>query len=328
MKMRLPILMLALLMASCASDRVPELDESASTRSPPDRGLSWLVQQQRADGSWGTSENRVALTSLATLAFLYRCETPSSPAYGEAVEKALRALIRLSADGESPDSNDRALLTWCLAEAYALTQVPMLLGPLQKHAAALDALAPSPWHAFAARALQLSGAVPDIGPELLSRLKPAYAASTDSRLGKASHLLVMMWTGDWEKSAACLERLRRQDIGEWRTGNRPIETAAVLSLVLFYVGGEACQEWQQMFYPDLVRNQRVKDDLGWWTAEGLGIDDASEIDGMTLEEGAIYTTSLMLLTLHQRRTLPVFRPPAEDYDQLFEDDDDLDIEIF
>ena len=304
---------------------VPE--GTARTWSATDRGLSWLVREQRADGYWGSDDRRMALTSLATLAFLYQGETPASRDYGKTVENALRALIHDATATAEIDQTDRALLTWCLAEAYGLTKIPLLLDPLETHVAALDPASPSPWHAFAAHALVMSGAAPDAGKQMLAHLHPSYALDTDSRLGQATHLLLMMWTGDWKKSTPYLERLRRQDPGQWRSGALPLQTASVLSLTLFYVGGKDWTDWNRTFYPQLVRSQIVKKRLGWWTTECLGVGVTAETSAMSPSDERIYTTSLMMLTLHQRRILPTFRPGVEDDGYQFDVEDEIDIKI-
>jgi len=327
MKKILPLLIIVALAASCTSDRMSVPEGTARTWSATDRGLSWLVREQRADGSWGTDDRRVALTSLATLAFLYQGHTPASPNYGETVENALRALIHDASATAEIDQADRALLTWCLAEAYGLTKIPLLLDPLKKHASALDTSSPSPWHAFAAHAVFLSGIAPDTAKQTLVRLRSAYAADTNSRLGQATHLLVMLWTGDWKKSTPYLERLRRQDPGQWRTGDLPLQTASVLSLTLFSVGAKDWTDWNRTFYPELVRSQIVKKKLGWWTPKCLGVGDTTETSKMSPRDARIYTTSLMMLTLHQRRILPSFRPAVEDDGNKFDDEDDIDITI-
>jgi hypothetical protein len=327
MKKILPILIIVTLGASCTSDRMSVPEGTVRTWSATGQGLSWLVREQRPNGYWGTDDRRVALTSLATLAFLYQGESPASPDYGKTIEKALRALLRDATDTTDLDPTDRALLTWCLAEAYGLTKIPLLVEPVEKLAAALDISSPSPWHAFAAHAVFLSGASPDTAKRILARLQPAYAKDTDSRLGQATHLLVMLWTGDWKNSTPYLEHLRRQDPGQWRTGNLPLQTAAVLSLTLFSVGGKDWTDWNRRFYPELVRSQIVKKELGWWTPECLGVGKSTETSGMSSDDARIYTTSLMMLTLHQRRILPSFRPAVEDDGHQIEDEDEIDIEI-
>jgi hypothetical protein len=59
------------------------------------KSLAWLKTKQNPDGSWGRS-NKAAMTGLALLCYLGRCETPDSPFYGENVMKGILYLIELS----------------------------------------------------------------------------------------------------------------------------------------------------------------------------------------------------------------------------------------
>ncbi len=56
--------------------------------------LEWLKTQQNADGSWGRG-NKCAMTGLALLCFLGRCETPESPFYGDNVTKGIMFLLEV-----------------------------------------------------------------------------------------------------------------------------------------------------------------------------------------------------------------------------------------
>jgi len=57
--------------------------------------LEWLKGKQNADGSWGRG-NKAAMTGLALLCYLGRCETPESPFYGDNVMKGIMYLIEVS----------------------------------------------------------------------------------------------------------------------------------------------------------------------------------------------------------------------------------------
>lgn len=325
MKTILAILLLAAVGASCRSGHMTVPEGTARTWSASDRGLSWLVQNQRPDGYWGTDRHRVALTSLATLAFLSHGETPASRDYGKAVENALRALLH-ETEGESDLPRAEAVIvTWCLAEAYGLTRVPMLLDAARKQSAHLNATSATAWHVFAAHSLYLSGANPDAGKKLLADL---YAGRTNGVLDQATQLLLVTWSGNWKNSAPYLDGLRQQGTANWREAHLPLQTAFVLSIALLHVGGTDWLEWNRQFYPDLVKNQVCWGDHGWWTPESLGVRDTPEVRGMSSDDVRIYTTSLMLLTLQRPRILPSYRPPAEEEDrQGLDNDDDIEIKI-
>lgn len=90
--------------------------------------LEWLKSQQNADGSWGRS-NKAAMTGLALLCFLGRCETPDSPFYGDHVRNGLLYLVELARKNpqgivsETPLANsatyEHGIATYALGETYS-----------------------------------------------------------------------------------------------------------------------------------------------------------------------------------------------------------------
>lgn len=94
--------------------------------------LAWLSIQQNDDGSFG-DKHPVAMTGLATLAFLGHCETPDSPLYGKVVDNALKYLISrsgasrnglTSSPGGGGASYEHGISTYALGEAYIMTGNP------------------------------------------------------------------------------------------------------------------------------------------------------------------------------------------------------------
>ncbi len=95
------------------------------------RGLRWLKENQNADGSWGLhrqNDGIPAFTSLALMAFLAHGETPSSVEFGPTVLKAIRKLVDFVGPDASrvPGGYTHGIVMYGLAEAYAVTQIPML----------------------------------------------------------------------------------------------------------------------------------------------------------------------------------------------------------
>jgi hypothetical protein len=326
------ILCVALFGTACSpDDRTSVAQDFKEVSSAQSRAMSWLAQQQRADGYWGTDQHRVTLTSLAVLAFLSDGETPSSNVYGKFVENGLRALLRDTEEREYLPPADEALLTWCLAEAYGMTRVPVLRDSARKRGALLNSESATPWHAFAARALQTSEAAPEIGTQMLSNLKSRHSVQTNNILDEATHLLLSLYTVGREDSTPNTERFRRLDPKKnWRSSDRPVQTVAVLSIALLVAGGgKDWMEWSRSFFPDVCRRQVITEPsgFGWWTAESLGIQLDSETEGMTPNEERIYITSLMQQSLQwPRRIHPSFQT-IHDIDEREHDQEDIDIEI-
>jgi len=109
-------------------DRLARLQESGGNEACEDavvKALDWFKATQSADGSW-TQRNQTAMTGLALLAYLGRCETPRSLNYGDTVSRAMTYLIDigLKNDGKlsaNPTGNswpyEHAIATYALAEA-------------------------------------------------------------------------------------------------------------------------------------------------------------------------------------------------------------------
>jgi hypothetical protein len=64
------------------------------------RALGWFKANQNADGSWGENDFQTAMTGFALLAFMGRCETDKSPAYGSTVNKAIHFLVQTAQENE------------------------------------------------------------------------------------------------------------------------------------------------------------------------------------------------------------------------------------
>ena len=99
------------------------------------KSLAWLKTKQNPDGSWGRG-NKAAMTGLALLCYLGRCETPDSPFYGENVMKGILYLIELSkknphgimsegwAGGKGgAGTYEHGIATYALGEMYTLARL-------------------------------------------------------------------------------------------------------------------------------------------------------------------------------------------------------------
>jgi hypothetical protein len=94
--------------------------------------LEWLKGKQNADGSWGRT-NKCAMTGLALLCYLGRCETPESPFYGDNVMKGILFLIetqkankyKLFSQGTKGNAPvyEHGIATYALGEMYTLARL-------------------------------------------------------------------------------------------------------------------------------------------------------------------------------------------------------------
>ena len=91
------------------------------------RALRYLKKNQRSDGSWG--KDRVAMTSLALLAYLAHGETPGSAEFGSTVKAAIEYIISQQQgngffNGEDTHQYAQPIAAYALAETFAVTKIP------------------------------------------------------------------------------------------------------------------------------------------------------------------------------------------------------------
>jgi hypothetical protein len=110
-------------------DRLARLEEMGGTKeceAAVEKALEWFQATQKSDGSW-TNSHTSAMTGLALLAYLGRCETPLSVKYGDTVLRAITYLVNVGmqnkgiltqniAQGNS-GVYEHAIATYALAEA-------------------------------------------------------------------------------------------------------------------------------------------------------------------------------------------------------------------
>ena len=76
----------------------PERRATATEAAARDRGLSWLAENQRADGAWGKTYP-TAVTSFACLAYLASAREPFAGPHASSLVKGIRFLVSRQKDG-------------------------------------------------------------------------------------------------------------------------------------------------------------------------------------------------------------------------------------
>lgn len=120
-------------------ERLKKLTESGGTpecERAVSASLEWLKDRQNEDGSWGQEDgrlNKAAMTGLALLCYLGRCETPDSPFYGDTVMAGILYLIELSQKNphgmiaedilENSSAYEHGIATYALGEMYILARL-------------------------------------------------------------------------------------------------------------------------------------------------------------------------------------------------------------
>jgi hypothetical protein len=94
--------------------------------------LEWLKGKQNPDGSWGRN-NKCAMTGLALLCYLGRCETPESPFFGDNVMKGILFLMEAQkknkhkmfsqAEKGNAPVYEHGIATYALGEMYTLARL-------------------------------------------------------------------------------------------------------------------------------------------------------------------------------------------------------------
>jgi hypothetical protein len=105
---------------------------SAECEAAVSASLEWLKGKQNPDGSWGRN-NKCAMTGLALLCYLGRCETPDSPFYGDNVTKGIMFLLeaqkknknKLFSQAEKGNAPvyEHGIATYALGEMYTLARL-------------------------------------------------------------------------------------------------------------------------------------------------------------------------------------------------------------
>ena len=258
-------------------------------------GLRWLKRQQHSDGHWGEKQNQIALTSLATLAYLSHGETPdSSTEYGETVKNALEALMRDVETGAERTGETDALLTYCLSEAFGITLHPMLLKALDVQTNRLDFTQATHWHVRAAKSLSFLDAYRPVGKQGLKTMCSSFPNNTTNMVNQASRLLLGLYSGDAMLREFSLQAIRNMDFTQWKTQENPVSLLLLLTDGFYWTGGKDWERWRSIVLADVKARQIRKGKLGWWTPECLGIT-TNELQNYTQSEREVYLASIILL---------------------------------
>jgi len=105
----------------------PECERAVSA------SLEWLKQKQGPDGAWPGMGSKSAMTGLALLCYLGRCETPDSPFYGDTVMNGILYLVELSKKNphgmiaediyNNGSTYAHGIATYALGEMYTLARL-------------------------------------------------------------------------------------------------------------------------------------------------------------------------------------------------------------
>jgi hypothetical protein len=98
--------------------RLREMGGRVESEATVERGLEWLKATQNPDGSW-SNKHTSAMTGFGVLAYLGRCETPTSAKYGESCLLAITYLVNLGMQNDGKLTKNTADKHWPYEHAIA-----------------------------------------------------------------------------------------------------------------------------------------------------------------------------------------------------------------
>jgi len=134
-----PLVMRGLYAGRTAGGRKGALSAFGGSRRGEDavlRALRWFKANQSDDGSWAKADPTapLAMSGLALLAFLAHGETPSSPEFGQTVEKAMKFIVskQTSAGMFGAAGYEHAICAYAISEGFGLTKIMALKEAMDK----------------------------------------------------------------------------------------------------------------------------------------------------------------------------------------------------
>ncbi len=333
---------------------------SRDTEDAVMRALRWLKKHQDANGSWSKTQAD-AMTGLALLAFLAHGETPTSEEFGMTVQKAMQFLANRMMESRAglPNPYVNGIVTYALAEGYALTRLPFLKGAMEK---GLDAiirgqqpktggwdynyakgdrwdLSVAGWQMQAMKAGYVAGAsnaglsqAMDKSVDFVKNVtykngKFGYSSAGSGGAGmQGAGTLCLQLLGEG-KSTEAQEGVRyivenRAEKLAWKPDGHGFYNWYYETQAMFHAGRTPWRVWNKNFTPVLIKNQE-KD--GRWEAPTADSKKAPEY-------APFYDTALACLSLQvYYRYLPTYKMPKSVAQKvetsIFDLDDNLGIEI-
>jgi hypothetical protein len=319
---------------------------TAETEAAVQLGLEWLKRRQEKTGSWslvgpyskgGSTQNRIAATSMALLAFQGAGTTHEKGKYHKTVAKGWRFLLKeQTKDGvffkRVAASNHRfythAQATIAICELYGMTRDPELKEPAQK---AIDYLCDmqdqaggwryypkqgsdlsvTGWVLMGLQSGRMAGLiVPSPVFERISRYLDRLEDMGGSRYGymsgdaftetmTAEGLLCRQYLG-WRQDDPRLESGTQFHVDnpiEWRNANFYYWYYA--TQVLHHMEGDKWDEWNEILRTEIPnRQEKVGKERGSWYSGSDRFADAG---------GRLYTTCLSIFMLEvYYRHLPIY----------------------
>ena len=325
---------------------------SDASEAAVERGLAWIIEHQRSNGSWqlkhgsdacqgncpneGTMESTTAATGLALMSLLGAGYTHKSGPYQDEVQAGLVYLIRSMRQtrrGASLMRGERgmyshAIATIALAEAYAMTEDTLLIGPVEEARKYIETaqhqrggwrynpgeagdMTVTGWQLMALKSAQLGGfPTPDPtwqnAEEFVNQLRESsgyfgYRKPSQHLTTTAVGALMKMYLG------ADIGNRDVATAADYVAGAGPSETDMYFNYyatqVLFHRGGDDWEQWNPRMRDYLIQTQ---DQSGTHRTGSWFFRDQHGIVG-----GRLYTTAMAVMTLEvYYRYMPLYEKHA------------------
>ena len=302
--------------------------------------LRWLKEHQEPDGSWGNTYNE-AISGLATLCFLGHGETPDSEEFGATVSKAITYIastVQPNGFVKSGSMYCQGAITLALAEAYGMTQSPIVREPLDRAVGACitsqksqkkekgdfggwrytpesdtSDVSVTGWLVMGLKSAKLAGLTISEEPyELASKYlwycyAPVggfgYAGPGQGYATTAVGILCQQFLGHYEdkRLKKALDFYKDKKV-EWDTVQGTYGSLYAwyyITQAMFQGGGAYWEHWNKQIRGTLVRVQKSD---GHWDYPG------DKEDGMTKNLGPVFSTTMCCLMLEvYYRYLPIYK---------------------
>jgi len=309
---------------------------SAATERAVLAALRWLKANQKPDGSWDCVGSNEGGTALALLAFFGHGETVDSAEFGACVQKGLEYVVAKVPEygGVAGNMYGQGLVTFALAEGFAMSGSPALKTPLERAANFIvtsqkkpkdkaihvggwrysageptSDLSVSGWQIMALKSAANAGVV--IPPEALDKAmkyvwamygKPGFgyeAPGTGASMTAVGILCAQfLGHGDDERVDGALKWVSEQKM-EW-------ETLDGFAMYYLYYGSQAMFQGGEQFWPkwnEQMREMLIKNQ----NSDGHWEPPPRSTEVPNLGKTPVYATALGALTLETYyRFLPMY----------------------
>ena len=193
-----------------------------------------------------------------------------------------------------------AALTWALAQAYALTRIPLVGKRVTELQPGLirRAAMPKPFDLWATKDMERLGLSTNKASELYQTMLPSFRTAPSNLLSQAcaAQAIWQLHTGwQWEQFDSQVDRLERLNPGGWRSADYPMLTLVAIMDALSHARQAQHERWALPFARQLVA---TSDASGFWSPQTLGVNRSVELSTFSNDrDGTLYATCMAVMAI-------------------------------